>query len=77
VYRVSLLFTFVISIFDGLNSAGLKFVIIKEFFDQYLPFYGIGLGWLLPSIIGGLSGYIFSVLRKKNKLNSSEIPLKE
>ncbi|MCU5104175.1 branched-chain amino acid transport system II carrier protein [Bacillus cereus] len=77
VYRVSLLFTFVISIFDGLNSAGLNFVIINEFFDQYLPFYGIGLGWLLPSIIGGLSGYIFSVLRKKNKLNSSEIPLKE
>ncbi|HFJ9279732.1 MULTISPECIES: branched-chain amino acid transport system II carrier protein [Bacillus] len=77
VYRVSLLFTFIISIFDGLNSAGLKIVIINEFFDQYLPFYGIGLGWLLPSIIGGLSGYIFSVLRKKNKLNSSEIQLKE
>ncbi|RBP30142.1 MULTISPECIES: branched-chain amino acid transport system II carrier protein [Bacillus] len=77
VYRVSLLFTFIISVFDGLNSAGLKFVMINEFFDQYLPFYGIGLGWLLPSIIGGLSGYIFSVLRKKNKLNSSEIQLNE
>jgi hypothetical protein len=27
--------------------------------------YDIGLGWLIPSLLGGIGGYIFSTLRKK------------
>lgn len=68
VYQGSLILTFIISLFDGLNAAGIQIEVMNHFFTQFLPMYNVGLGWLLPAILGGVGGYIFSVLRKKNKL---------
>ncbi|MEY8349578.1 branched-chain amino acid transport system II carrier protein [Bacillus cereus] len=75
VYQGSLILTFIISSFDGLNAAGIKIEIIHNFSAHSLPLYSVGLGWVLPAIIGGVCGYIFSVLRKKNTLSSGEIRL--
>ncbi|WP_439846049.1 branched-chain amino acid transport system II carrier protein [Bacillus spizizenii] len=66
VYQGSLLFTFIISLFDGLNEAGIKIEVVNRIFTQILPMYSIGLGWLIPAIIGGIGGYILSMFRTKN-----------
>ncbi|MGG0550374.1 branched-chain amino acid transport system II carrier protein [Priestia megaterium] len=75
VYQGSLLFTFIISLFDGLNAAGINIDMINTFFDQFLPIHNVGLGWLLPSILGGLGGYVLSLLRKKGQPNPSKARL--
>ncbi|WP_034671725.1 branched-chain amino acid transport system II carrier protein, partial [Ectobacillus panaciterrae] len=75
VYQGSLILTFIISLFDGLNAAGIHIEVIHNFFTQFLPMYNVGLGWILPAIIGGLCGYIFSVLQKKDTLSSRKIRL--
>lgn len=66
VYQGSLILTFIISLFDGLNAAGIKIKVINGIFAKFLPLYDVGLGWLIPSILGGIGGYIFFMLRKKN-----------
>lgn len=52
VYQGSLLFAFIISLFDGLKEAGIKIEVVNHIFNQILPMYNIGLGWLIPAIAG-------------------------
>ncbi|MCY8353509.1 branched-chain amino acid transport system II carrier protein [Bacillus haynesii] len=72
VYQGSLILTFIISLFDGLNAAGLKIAAINHFFNQFLPMYDIGLGWVLPAILGGIGGYLIHRLRTKNHTSYAE-----
>lgn len=59
VYVATTIVTFLISIFDGLtalcDSLGWDnfgwMVPILKFYEQVLPLYGIGLGWLIPALI--------------------------
>jgi len=71
VYQGSLILAFIVSLFDGLNSAGIQIEVIHHFFTKYLPLYSLGLGWIFPAIIGGFIGYFISIIRKKNKKNIS------
>ncbi|MGG4265910.1 branched-chain amino acid transport system II carrier protein [Peribacillus simplex] len=63
VYLVSLLITAFISIIDGLMASGIKMDTVSALFTQYLPLYSEGIGWLIPAIIGGLLGYMISLMR--------------
>ncbi len=65
VYQGSLLLTFIISFFDGLNGAGIHLSSINNFFNAILPMYEVGLGWIIPAIVGGFIGYGSSLLRVK------------
>lgn len=65
VYQGSLILTFIVSLFDGLNAGGINIDVVHNFFTHVLPFYSIGLGWILPAIIGGLGGYMMSLTRKR------------
>lgn len=65
VYQGSLLFTFIISFFDGLNGVGIHLSSINNFFNAILPMYEVGLGWIIPAIVGGFLGYGSSILREK------------
>ncbi|MCW1939874.1 branched-chain amino acid transport system II carrier protein [Bacillus anthracis] len=76
VYQGSLILTFIFSSLDGLKVAGIESEIINNFLEHFLPLYSVGLGWGVPAIIGGVCGYVVSVLRKKNTLSSSEISIK-
>ncbi|MEB6550933.1 branched-chain amino acid transport system II carrier protein [Heyndrickxia sporothermodurans] len=67
VYICSLLFTFLVSFFDGLKAAKIKFYAVDQLFTNIFPLYSVGMGWLLPAIIGGIIGYIISILKKKEK----------
>lgn len=69
VYQVSLLFTFIVSLFDGLNAANLKVEAINSLFSRILPLYDAGLGWIVPALIGAVLGYVISLLRVKNNPN--------
>jgi branched-chain amino acid:cation transporter, LIVCS family len=63
VYQGSLLLTFIVSLFDGLNGAGITIQGVNTLFEQTLPFYEIGLGWIVPAIVGGILGFIYSLVR--------------
>ncbi|MFV0558279.1 MAG: branched-chain amino acid transport system II carrier protein [Enterococcus sp.] len=58
VYQVTTYFTLVAAIFDGLNASpsfihDLPFVqSLLTFAQHYLPFFTIGMGWLVPAALG-------------------------
>lgn len=66
VYVGAMTVTFFISVIDGYNAlkasvsgvdVGL-FNSIAQFYANVLPLYSIGLGWIVPAIIGAVIGYI-------------------
>lgn len=63
VYRLSLLFTSFISIFDGFKAAGITFSPVERVLTN-LPLYSQGIGWLIPGIIGGIIGFIIYKIKK-------------
>lgn len=73
VYQIAILFTFCISIMDGYQEL-IKSVNriqngvfdgILAFYKSYLPLYGIGLGWLLPALVGAVIGYLIPVKKSQ------------
>ncbi|MEC5424399.1 branched-chain amino acid transport system II carrier protein [Virgibacillus sp. C22-A2] len=58
VYRGAIAVTAVISLYDGLTAFGFDFPTISPIMES-LPFFALGLGWLVPAIIGGLIGLLF------------------
>jgi branched-chain amino acid:cation transporter, LIVCS family len=69
VYQGSLLLTFIVSFVDGLSDTSLRMVMVENIFNEYLPFYQIGLGWILPAIVGGLVGNLSTGFKNVKALN--------
>ncbi|MUK90692.1 branched-chain amino acid transport system II carrier protein [Ornithinibacillus sp. L9] len=65
VYRGAILFTAIISLYDGLIAYGLEMRHITEIMEK-LPLFDIGLGWFFPAVIGGLLGLLFRERRIRN-----------
>lgn len=63
VYAFSLAFTVLISAFDGLKEAGIP-VEKAEALLAYLPLYKQGLGWVVPALIGAVTGLGFWLMRR-------------
>ncbi|MED4040309.1 branched-chain amino acid transport system II carrier protein [Niallia taxi] len=70
VYQISMLFTFIISLVDSLQETALKVPALDSFFASFLPMYGIGLGWIVPAIIGGLIGCVLNFKQDDALLNN-------
>ena len=72
VYALSMFLTFFVSLIDGYKSlvaslpeAKVSFLdSIETFYASVLPFYEIGLGWVIPAIIGALVGYVYAIVKK-------------
>lgn len=64
VYIGSLFLTFIISLIDGLKEAGLHIRSLDQLLEGILPFYSVGMGWLIPAIIGGFLGFVLSYIKK-------------
>ncbi len=64
VYIFALIPTGIISAIDGIKTAGIDLTASLGFISQ-LPFFEEGVGWLLPSIIGAVLGYLVSTVVKK------------
>ncbi|MFE4143450.1 branched-chain amino acid transport system II carrier protein [Peribacillus sp. YIM B13472] len=63
VYLGSLLLTAIISIMDGIVASGIKMETVSDLFTQYLPLYSVGVGWVIPAIIGGVLGYMIYLMK--------------
>ncbi len=72
VYQLSMLFTFIVSVFDGLKAAGLSVKPVDQLFTSILPLYEVGLGWLLPAFIGGVLGIIIGRFKLRSKEKEEE-----
>lgn len=65
VYLMAMVLTFFVSILDGYQAlvksmpeAKLMFFDqIGAFYENILPFYDLGLGWILPALVGAVIGY--------------------
>lgn len=70
VYRMTTYFTLIAAIIDGLNASPAlitnnAFVQgILSFASDYLPFFQIGMGWVVPAAIGFLIGLLWSWFKK-------------
>jgi branched-chain amino acid:cation transporter, LIVCS family len=73
VYATAMFFTFCVSFFDGysalvdsLPAASLSlFESIKMFYMDYLPLSDIGLGWILPALVGAVISYLWPTSLKQ------------
>ncbi|ENZ5626154.1 branched-chain amino acid transport system II carrier protein [Enterococcus hirae] len=74
VYRMTTYFTLIASILDGLNACpdGIKqtsFVkTLLDFATNYLPFFKLGMGWIVPALIGLVIGLIWSMVKKETPI---------
>lgn len=60
IYLFSMIFTSIISILDAVGQFGLNITVLN-----YLPLYSKGLGWIIPSIMGAIMGYIYGNIKNK------------
>lgn len=64
VYAIAMIFTFFISLIDGYKALvesvpGAKLGVldaVEKYYSTMLPFYDVGLGWILPALIGAVIG---------------------
>ncbi|MFC0560584.1 branched-chain amino acid transport system II carrier protein [Halalkalibacter alkalisediminis] len=68
VYQVSMLFTLTVSIFEGLKAAGIQFGVIDDLFTAILPLYSVGLGWVVPAVVGGIIGSLIRLRKHESPL---------
>ncbi|MGG3623188.1 branched-chain amino acid transport system II carrier protein [Bacillus gobiensis] len=61
-------FSHYLPFYEILNDSALNISIINKFFSHYLPMYDIGLGWVIPAIVGGLLGLGVSMLKNNEQI---------
>ncbi|WP_010288889.1 branched-chain amino acid transport system II carrier protein [Kurthia massiliensis] len=72
VFATAMFFTFFISIIDGYNALigsvpewKVSFLQkIAQFYADTLPFYDLGLGWIVPAVVGAIIGYMYALIKK-------------
>lgn len=64
IYRSTLAFTVIFAIVDGLKAAGVSMSAAENFLSSFIPFYSVGFGWLVPSLVGLAIGIVYGVLVK-------------
>ena len=74
VYLTAIFFTFFISLIDGYRALATSipavkfglFEAVEQLYSDFLPFYDIGLGWILPALLGAFIGSIFPSRKVKS-----------
>ena len=62
IFRICLTLTTIFAIFDGLRAGGFDLRALDSFLTQYLPFFDVGFGWLLPCFGGILLGFVYRMV---------------
>ncbi|HBT80060.1 MAG TPA: branched-chain amino acid transport system II carrier protein [Selenomonas sp.] len=70
VYRYAAYATLAFAVVDALNAAGFRSEALNALLAQYLPFYSITMGWLVPALIGAIVGWFVSSLQ--DRMESAE-----
>ncbi|MPQ26350.1 branched-chain amino acid transport system II carrier protein [Bacillus paralicheniformis] len=70
VYIGALLPTGILSIIDGLNAAKIPLGPVNDILKANIPLFSMGVGWVIPAVIGAVIGYIvtFFIASPKDKL---------
>ncbi|WP_278342799.1 branched-chain amino acid transport system II carrier protein, partial [Parageobacillus thermoglucosidasius] len=63
-YGMALLFTAVFSVYDSLNAFGVEAKWLEPLFS-WVPFFSVGLGWVVPAIIGAILGFMLDNIALK------------
>ena len=66
VYVGGMAFALVVGIVNGLESIGISLGIISEWV-KVIPMYDLGIGWVIPAIIGCILGYLIPTKVKKSE----------
>lgn len=72
VYQLTTLFTLPFAFLDLLNAFpaewqdGLRITGLLSWAEKTIPFFAIGMGWLVPALAGFVIGFILSRLQRKN-----------
>ncbi|MBM7701199.1 branched-chain amino acid transport system II carrier protein [Metabacillus iocasae] len=53
----------IVSLMDALKGAGMPIRAIDSLFEAYLPLYSQGIGWIVPTIIAAIIGYVIGKVR--------------
>ncbi|WML42930.1 branched-chain amino acid transport system II carrier protein [Neobacillus sp. PS3-40] len=72
VYAGAMLLTGIVSLFDGLKMFGLHLEIVQTVINT-LPLASVGLGWVVPAIVGGIAGVIIDKFNQSPSLKEVEI----
>ncbi len=70
VYVGGMAFALVVGIVNGLESIGMSLGIISEWV-KVIPMYDLGIGWVIPAIIGCILGYLIPTKVKKSEGDES------
>lgn len=62
-YALAMTGAFLVGIFDGLKTAGISLGAAAQVVER-IPFFHLGLGWIVPAIIGCVLGMIISKMKK-------------
>lgn len=62
-YALAMAGAFLIGIFDGLKTAGLSLGAAADIVEM-VPFFNLGLGWIVPAVVGCLLGIVISKIKK-------------
>ena len=65
-YAFGMFFALIIGIFDGLKAAGLLSESLHETIASIVPWFNLGIGWVVPAIIGVVLGMIVKTLRNRS-----------
>ena len=67
VYAWTMAFTMISALMSGLETAGIAPDFLEGLFVEYIPFQGVGMGWVSFAILGFIVGLIHKGLVSKNK----------
>lgn len=67
-YILAMLFAFIVGIRDGLNNAGITIGFLEKAVS-FIPFFDLGIGWIVPAIAGCIIGLIWTKVKPKPNLN--------
>lgn len=56
IYRFAIDATLVFAVIAGLETAGLVIPAVHTFLADYVPFFAMGMGWLVPALLGAVIG---------------------
>ena len=71
-YRLTIIFTGVVSVVDALGQVGVGVEALTKLFER-LPLYSQGLGWIVPAVVGMILGVLMNVVKENVKTEKLEV----
>lgn len=71
-YRLTIIFTGVVSVVDALGQVGVGVEALTKLFER-LPLYSQGLGWIVPAAVGMILGVLMNVVKENVKTEKLEV----